>query len=76
MGGHLHESPPILSLFREPLKIIPTQPLHAAAVKASERLLASPNVTAQWVGRDALRELCSRSVTSRLAARYPRELLR
>ena len=43
--------------------------LHAAAVDSARRLAASPHAAAQWVGRDALRELTSPAVTRRLAAR-------
>jgi 3-methyladenine DNA glycosylase AlkD len=43
--------------------------LNAAAVKVARRLAASDQPAAQWVGKDALRELTSASVTSRLAAR-------
>jgi 3-methyladenine DNA glycosylase AlkD len=41
--------------------------LHAAAVATAARLAASSNATARWVGKDALRELMSPSVTRRLA---------
>jgi 3-methyladenine DNA glycosylase AlkD len=43
--------------------------LNAAAVAVARRLAASSERTAQWVGKDALRELTSASVTRRLAAR-------
>jgi 3-methyladenine DNA glycosylase AlkD len=43
--------------------------LNAAAVAVAERLSASRHAAAQWVGKDALRELTSPSVTRRLAAR-------
>lgn len=43
--------------------------LNAAAVKVARRLAESPNASARWVGKDALRELTSPSVTRRLAAR-------
>ncbi|MBC7855860.1 MAG: DNA alkylation repair protein [Pirellulaceae bacterium] len=43
--------------------------LHAAAVATAERLAASSDPTAKWVGRDALRELASGSVTRRLAGK-------
>lgn len=43
--------------------------LHAAAVTVAERLSSSEDPTARWVGRDALRELKSASVSRRLAAR-------
>jgi 3-methyladenine DNA glycosylase AlkD len=40
--------------------------LNSAAVEAAHRLAASEDVTARWVGRDALRELTSPAVTKRL----------
>ena len=43
--------------------------LNAAAVKVARRLATSPEAAARWVGKDALRELTSPSVTRRLAAR-------
>ena len=43
--------------------------LHAAAVGVAERLAAMPNPAARWVGKDALRELTSGSVTRRLAGK-------
>jgi 3-methyladenine DNA glycosylase AlkD len=43
--------------------------LHKAAVTTARRLAASADATAQWIGKDALRELSSASVTRRLAAR-------
>lgn len=43
--------------------------LNAAAVAVARRLVDSPHASAQWIGRDALRELTSTSVTSRLKAR-------
>jgi 3-methyladenine DNA glycosylase AlkD len=43
--------------------------LNAAAVAAAQRLAASPQAAARWVGKDALRELTSPSVTRRLATR-------
>jgi 3-methyladenine DNA glycosylase AlkD len=42
--------------------------LNAAAVAVSRRLASSPEAAARWVGKDALRELTSPSVTRRLAA--------
>lgn len=45
--------------------------LHTAAVEAARRLAASPQAAAQWVGKDALRELTSAAVTRRVAARHP-----
>jgi len=41
--------------------------LNAAAVAVARRLSASPQPAARWVGKDALRELASPSVTRRLA---------
>jgi 3-methyladenine DNA glycosylase AlkD len=43
--------------------------LNAAAVTVARRLAASPDPTARWIGRDALRELTSPAVTQRLARR-------
>jgi 3-methyladenine DNA glycosylase AlkD len=43
--------------------------LNAAAVATARRLAGSPNATARWVGKDALRELTSPSVIRRLARR-------
>ncbi len=43
--------------------------LHAAALAVARRLADSPNAAARWVGKDALRELASPSVTRRLASR-------
>ena len=43
--------------------------LNAAAVAVARRLADSPNAAARWVGKDALRELTSASVTRRLASR-------
>ncbi|MGE0462388.1 MAG: DNA alkylation repair protein [Vicinamibacterales bacterium] len=43
--------------------------LNAAAVEVAERLAASPESAARWVGKDALRELTSGSVARRLATR-------
>jgi 3-methyladenine DNA glycosylase AlkD len=42
--------------------------LNAAAVNAARRLAASKDATAQWVGKDALRELTSPGVAKRLRA--------
>ena len=44
--------------------------LNAAAVAVAQRLSASPQAAARWVGKDALRELTSPSVIRRLAARH------
>ena len=44
--------------------------LHAAAVKVATRLAASPQGSARWIGKDALRELGSSSVTRRIAAAF------
>jgi 3-methyladenine DNA glycosylase AlkD len=43
--------------------------LNAAAVAVAQRLADSPDATARWIGKDALRELTSPAVTRRLAAR-------
>jgi 3-methyladenine DNA glycosylase AlkD len=43
--------------------------LNTAAVALSRRLLASPERAAQWVGRDALKELTSPAVVGKLAAK-------
>ena len=40
--------------------------LNAAAVAVAERLSASPNAAARWVGKDALRELVSPALMKRL----------
>ena len=42
--------------------------LNVAAVAVSRRLAGSSDATAQWVGRDALRELTGSSVINRLKA--------
>ncbi len=42
--------------------------LHAAAMTVAQRLAASPQATACWIGKDALRELSSLAVTRRLTA--------
>lgn len=42
--------------------------LNAAAVAVARRLAGSDDATARWVGRDALRELTSRALTTRLTA--------
>jgi 3-methyladenine DNA glycosylase AlkD len=44
--------------------------LNGAAVNIARRLAESPNASARWVGKDALRELTSASVTRRLASRH------
>jgi 3-methyladenine DNA glycosylase AlkD len=43
--------------------------LHKATLAASHRLAASSDVTARWVGKDALRELNSASVLRRVSAK-------
>lgn len=43
--------------------------LNEAALAVARRLAASPDPAPRWVGKDALRELTSASVTRRLAAR-------
>ncbi len=45
--------------------------LHAAAVTVAQRLSASPQAAARWVGKDAFRELTSPAVTRRLKQRRP-----
>ena len=42
--------------------------LNSAAVVVARRLAGSNDATARWVGRDALRELTSRALTTRLKA--------
>jgi 3-methyladenine DNA glycosylase AlkD len=42
--------------------------LNAAAVQAARRLADSPDAAAQWIGKDALRELTSPAVRKRLRA--------
>ena len=49
------------------------QALNAAAVIVARRLADSPEPAARWVGKDALRELTSPSVTRRLASRRAAE---
>lgn len=43
--------------------------LHAAAVKTATRLAESPDDTARWVGKHALRELTSAAVKKRVGSR-------
>ena len=43
-------------------------PLNDAAIETAERLIATGSRSARWVGRDALRELRSEAVQSRLRA--------
>jgi 3-methyladenine DNA glycosylase AlkD len=45
--------------------------LNAASVTVARRLADSQEPTAQWIGRDVLRELTSPSVTGRLESRRP-----
>jgi 3-methyladenine DNA glycosylase AlkD len=45
--------------------------LNAAALTVARRLAGSTNAAARWVGKNALRELTSASVTRRLASRRP-----
>jgi 3-methyladenine DNA glycosylase AlkD len=42
--------------------------LHAAAVELAQRLAASPEAAARWVGKDALRDLRKPAVLSRLSS--------
>lgn len=46
--------------------------LHAAAVEVAQRLSAAVDPTPRWIGRDALRELTSAAVQTRLARRPQR----
>lgn len=46
--------------------------LNAAAVAVAQRLAASPDAAPRWIGKHALRELTSASVTRRLAGRRSR----
>jgi 3-methyladenine DNA glycosylase AlkD len=43
------------------------RPLNIAATKVAERLAASSDAAARWVGKDALRELASPAVAKRIA---------
>lgn len=43
--------------------------LHAAALVVAQRLAAKKDAAPRWIGKDALRELTSAAVVSRLAAR-------
>src|SRR5688500_8103690 len=45
------------------------QRLNVAAVSVSRRLAASPEASARWIGKDALRELTGAAVPRRLAGR-------
>jgi 3-methyladenine DNA glycosylase AlkD len=47
--------------------------LHGAALEVARRLAASPDKTARWIGKDAVRQLGSPAVARRLAARAARE---
>jgi 3-methyladenine DNA glycosylase AlkD len=42
--------------------------LHAAAVEVAQRLAASPEAAARWVGKDALRDLMKPAVLNRLSS--------
>jgi 3-methyladenine DNA glycosylase AlkD len=46
--------------------------LHSEAIALARRLAASPDKTARWVGKDALRQLTSPAVKRRLASRARR----
>ena len=50
--------------------------LHAAAVAVASRLADSPNATARWIGKDALRELESPAAMRRLERRALKDGLR
>jgi 3-methyladenine DNA glycosylase AlkD len=45
--------------------------LNTAAIAVAQRLAASPNDAARWVGKDALRELTSPAVSRRLMTKRP-----
>ena len=45
-----------------------SRPLNRAAVEVAERLVGSSQASAQWVGKDALRELTSPAVARRLSS--------
>jgi 3-methyladenine DNA glycosylase AlkD len=44
-------------------------PLHGPALALAEKLAASPDKTARWIGRDAVRELSAEKTLERLRAR-------
>lgn len=46
--------------------------LHAPALALAEKLAASPDRTARWIGKDAVRELTNPVQLTRIAARKPR----
>lgn len=50
--------------------------LHARALETAERLAGSPDKTARWIGRDAVRELTAASTIERIAARERRRAAR
>ena len=45
--------------------------LHSAALRVAERLAASDDKTARWIGKDAIRDLNSEATLRRLAAKTP-----
>jgi 3-methyladenine DNA glycosylase AlkD len=49
--------------------------LNAAALTVARRLAESKNATARWIGKDAIRELTSPAVTSRLEPRGKAQVL-
>ena len=49
-----------------------SQALNAAAIASAKRLAQSDEASCRWVGKDALRELSSQKVQSRLARRTPK----
>ena len=49
-----------------------SQALHEPALSLARTLAESPDKTARWIGRDAVRELDSSKVRERLAARAER----
>jgi 3-methyladenine DNA glycosylase AlkD len=43
-----------------------SRPLHAKSIATAQRLLASENATARWVGKDALKDLAKPALIRRL----------
>ncbi|MFI0846272.1 DNA alkylation repair protein [Mesorhizobium sp. IMUNJ 23232] len=48
--------------------------LHPPALALAEKLAASPDKTARWIGKDAVRELTAPKTLERLAARRPESI--
>jgi 3-methyladenine DNA glycosylase AlkD len=48
--------------------------LHAAAVELAQRLAASPDATARWLGKDALRDITRPAVVQKVARKVVREV--